>query len=131
MAEVDVNDDTKIRYVIRHYKFDSTRNQFRHIIVKAFDNKREFEKELSRLSKVSENQHGETKDLREHFSGIIIQPNHLTRMSRQHLIKRMIRHGVDPSKYLNNIEGSLYSTKKQHPLKILQLKVKGLVKKGR
>lgn len=47
MAEVDPFDDSKVRYVICRHRFHPETNHFRWFYEKAYDSKREYEKNLS------------------------------------------------------------------------------------
>ena len=41
MAEVDPEDDSIRRFIVRHYQYDPRRHERRHVVIAAFDNERE------------------------------------------------------------------------------------------
>jgi len=49
MARVDPDDD-KRRYIVRHYRHDPERHDRRHVVVAAFDSRREFSACLDAIS---------------------------------------------------------------------------------
>jgi hypothetical protein len=42
VARVDPENDGVRRFIVRHYRYDPDRHERRHVVVAAFDNKREF-----------------------------------------------------------------------------------------
>ena len=95
MPEVDPDDDTIKRYVVRRYAYDPRRHERRHQVVAAFDNKREFSRLISTLNDDLERRRaaGESVDAREHITGLILEPGSrrgararrlLTRRAAQH-----------------------------------------------
>jgi hypothetical protein len=106
MSEVDPDDDSLWRWVIYHYRFDPTRNQWRNVRVAAFDDESEFRSQLDQYTEVirSEIAAG-TRSNREWVSGIALEPGHLAAQARGHMVRRAIEHGVNPEPLLR--EGSL------------------------
>jgi hypothetical protein len=43
VAEVDPDDDSIRRFIVRHYRYDPDRHERRHVVVAAFDSEREFD----------------------------------------------------------------------------------------
>jgi hypothetical protein len=96
MPKIDPDDDRLHRYVVRHYRYDSERRERRHVVVAAFDNRREFwecfhaawdEIELRRAN-------GEDVHPSEHVSGIEHEPGYRRRAANGRLIVRALRRGV-------------------------------------
>ena len=98
MGRVDVGDDSIRRFVVSHYRYDPERHERRHVVVAAFDNKREFEACLRSIQADIDRRQaaGEPVDRNEHATGRIFEPGHLRRAATGHLVRRMIEHGVDP-----------------------------------
>jgi len=96
MPRVDPNDDSIRRWVLRHYRYDPHRRQRRHVIVAAFDNKREFEAAMAQeqRSLTQRQEHG--GDPREHLTGTVLEPGDQARARTGRLVRRSIEHGVDP-----------------------------------
>lgn len=96
MPRVDPDDDSIRRWVLRHYRYDPHRRQRRHVIVAAFDNKREFEAAMAQeqRSLIQRQEHG--GDPREHLTGTLLEPGHQARARTGRLVRRSIEHGVDP-----------------------------------
>jgi hypothetical protein len=42
MARVDPDDDSRRRYIVKHYRYDPERRERRHVVVAAFDSRREY-----------------------------------------------------------------------------------------
>jgi hypothetical protein len=106
VARVDAADDTIRRFVVHHYRYDHDRHERRHVIVAAFDNKREFEACLRSITAGIERRrlNGEPVDRSEHASGVVHQPGHLRRTANGHLVRRMIEHGIDPQPWVSENE---------------------------
>ena len=98
MAQVDPEDDSILRFIVRHYRYDSQRRERRHVIVAAFDNEAEFEARLqSEAAEIQRRRdNGETVDRREHASGSVYEPGYLRRAANGHLLSRAIARGVSP-----------------------------------
>ena len=56
MASVDPADDSVRRFIVRHYAYDPSRHERRHIVVAAYDNEQEFKNRIDRLSRGQEPQ---------------------------------------------------------------------------
>ncbi len=99
VAEVDVGDDGIRRYVVRHYRYDPQRHERRHVLVAAFDDRRDYEACLRAVHADIERRRaaGEPVDRREHATGTVYEPGHLARAAAGHLARRMMEHGVDPA----------------------------------
>lgn len=98
MAQVDPEDDTIMRFVVRHYRYDPERRERRHVLVAAFDDEREFKACMKEVQAEIRRRReaGEPVDPREHASGAIHEPGYLRRAANGHLVTRAIRHGVAP-----------------------------------
>jgi hypothetical protein len=101
VGQIDVNDDSVIRYVLKHYKFDPSRNEYRHVVIGVFSKKREFKKLLKIAKKELESKTGD-QYRREYISGEVIFPGDLEKKRHSRFIKRLIAHGVSPDKYTGN-----------------------------
>lgn len=98
MACVDHNDDSVRRFIVRHYAYDPTRHERRHIVVAAYDNEREFKEQIDRRSRELKNrrERGESVDPREHISGICVEPGEAHRRAAVRVVMAAVRHGVAP-----------------------------------
>lgn len=105
MSKVDPQDDSIMRWVVHHYRYDPHRRERRHVLVSAFDNEQEFDDCLRELSSEVENRRrAERGDQRERVTGTVWEPGHLARAATGHLVRRAIEHGVDPSSLLESRE---------------------------
>ncbi|HEY7722778.1 MAG TPA: hypothetical protein VIB11_13145 [Pedococcus sp.] len=102
MARVDVGDDSIRRFVVHHYRYDPERHERRHVLVAAFDNRREFKACMAAIQADIERREaaGEPVDRHEHSTGRIYEPGHLHRAATGHLVRRMMEHGVDPGRWI-------------------------------
>lgn len=98
MAQVDPEDDSIRRFIVRHYRYDPKRRERRHVVVAAFDNEAEYKTRLQEESAEIRRRrdNGENLDRAEHASGSIYEPGYLRRSANGHLLSRAIRHGVTP-----------------------------------
>ncbi len=96
MAQVDPKDDTRRRFVVRHYRYDPARREWRHVVVAAFDNEPEFLACIERVrAEIGQRrQRAQDVDSREHASGVVHEPGYLRRAANGHLISRAFKHGV-------------------------------------
>ncbi|MDU0314091.1 hypothetical protein RKE38_10380 [Phycicoccus sp. M110.8] len=103
MARVDADDDTIQRFVVRHYRYDSDRHERRHVVVDAFDTEAEYLAAIEDVRAGIEVRRaaGEDVDPTEHASGITYAPGDRARAATGHLLRRMVEHGVNPSRYIN------------------------------
>jgi hypothetical protein len=106
VARVDPDDDTLRRYVVRHYRYDPRRRERRHVVVAAFDSRREYDACLTAESEAVERRKaaGENVDPREHVSGVVYEPGSRRRAANGRLVMRAIRHGVDPGPWIDELE---------------------------
>jgi hypothetical protein len=98
MAQVDPEDDSIRRFIVRHYRYDPQRHERRHVVGAAFDNEAEYEtrlqQEAAEIRRRRDN--GEDLDQAERASGSISESGYLRRSANGHLLLRAIRHGVTP-----------------------------------
>jgi hypothetical protein len=71
VAKVDVGDDSIRRFVVHHYRYDAERHERRHVLVAAFDNRREFKACMAAIRADIERREaaGEPVDRHEHSTG--------------------------------------------------------------
>lgn len=102
MSRVDVGDDSIRRFVVYHYRYDPERHERRHVLVAAFDNELEFEASMGSIRADIERRQaaGEPVDRNEHPNGRIYEPGQLRRAATGHLVRRMMEHGVDPRRWI-------------------------------
>ena len=105
MGQIDINDDFLIRYVLKHYKFDPARHEYRHVVIGVFSKKREFKKHFKTAQKELKNKFGDQYS-REYISGEIIFPGDLEKKRRSRFIKRLITHGVSIDRYIESNHSS-------------------------
>src|SRR5450432_291452 len=81
MASVDPADDSVQRFIVRHYAYDPSRHERRHIVLGAYDNEQEFKEQIDRLSRELKNrrERREPVDPREHISGTCLEPGEARR----------------------------------------------------
>jgi hypothetical protein len=98
MAQVDPEDDSIRRFLVRHYRYDPQRHERRQVVVAAFDNEREM---LAGIGEIGaeirrRREAGEEVGRGEHASGVIHQPGYLRQAAIGHLVRRAVSHGVFP-----------------------------------
>lgn len=98
MSDVDPQDDSLLRYVVQHYRYDPERHERRHVVVAAFDNEREFHAYMDVLAAQLRHRQemGESLDRNEHVSGAVLAPNYRRLQQNGRLLRRAIEHGVLP-----------------------------------
>jgi hypothetical protein len=96
MAQVDPADDSIVRFVVYHYRYDPQRRERRPVLVAAFDNEREYRACMDRVQSDIKRRReaGERVDLAEHASGLVHEPGYLRRAANGHLVTRAIKHGA-------------------------------------
>jgi nitroreductase len=105
MARVDVGDDSIRRFVVRHYRYDPDRRERRHVLVAAFDNRREFEQCLQAVSADIDRRRaaGEPVDAKEYVSGVVREAGGDMRAANGRLVVRAIGHGVTPGPWVRRL----------------------------
>jgi hypothetical protein len=106
VAEVDPQDDTIRRYVVRHYTYDPDRHERRHMTVAAFDNEGEFLTLFGRLSEEVRRRKdgGDEVDQREHYSGVVLEPGHSRLQQNGRIIRDAMARGIRVDRLLENME---------------------------
>jgi hypothetical protein len=106
VGEIDAEDDTIERFVVRHYRYDPQRSERRHVVVASYDNELEFEARIQLENRELERRRasGEEVDAREYISGITLEPGYSRRAANGHLIKRAFGHGVSAGPWLDAFE---------------------------
>lgn len=106
MSRVDPLDDSQRRWVIHHYRFDSSRRQRRNIAVAAYDNRAEFLAAIEELhEQVSAEIAAGRRDAMEHVSGVVRPPGYQAEQARGRLVSAAVERGLDPRPLLQG--GSL------------------------
>ena len=98
MGIVDIADDSIRRFVVRHYRYDPTRHERRHVVVAAFDNEMEFRALIDSIDADIRRRRaaGEQVGRNEHASGTVYEPGDRERAAAGHVLRRMLEHGVAP-----------------------------------
>jgi hypothetical protein len=106
MGTVDVGDDDIRRFVVRHYRYDPARRERRHVVVAAFDNRREFEACLASVDAglARRRAAGEPLEANEHASGIVREPGDDRLAANGHVLRRAMEHGVAPRPWLDELD---------------------------
>ena len=101
-----MEDDGIRRFVVRHYRYDPARRERRHVVVAAFDNRREFNACFASLDAEIRNRRaaGEQVDAMEHVSGIVREPGADRLAANGHALRRAMEHGVDTRPWLDEME---------------------------
>jgi hypothetical protein len=95
VVQVDPQDDSIRRFIVRHYRYDPERRERRHVVVAAFDNKREYRRCLEETAaEISHRKRVGTADALEHVSGVVLEPGYLRKQENARLIERAAAHGV-------------------------------------
>jgi hypothetical protein len=106
VARVDPDDDALRRYIVRHYRYDPERHERRHVVVAAFDSKREFNACFNAASAEIERRKsaGERVDPGEHVSGVVHEAGYSQRAANGRLVMRAISRGVAPGPWMDDLE---------------------------
>jgi hypothetical protein len=95
MSAVDPGNDNVARWVVHHYRYDPARNERRNVIVAAFDNAEDFDREIEKRSaELRLEQAAGTRDAGEQISGVALPAGYLAEAARGHAIKTAIQHGA-------------------------------------
>ena len=96
VAELDPDDDTLLRYVVRRYAYDPARHERRHQVVAAFDNEGEFRELVDRLARELRERRaaGEAIDPQEHITGVVLGPGYQRRQAHGRLLRRAVERGA-------------------------------------
>ncbi|MFV0461687.1 MAG: hypothetical protein ACK5MP_00585 [Nostocoides sp.] len=95
--EIDPEDDSLDRWIVRHYRYDPQRRQRRHVTVAAYSSRAEMNRAMDDLAGVIRDgiATGE-RDTRESVTGVHHPPGHLAAQAVAHRVRRAVEHGVDP-----------------------------------
>src|SRR5262249_22861299 len=106
VARVDPDDDNLRRYIVHHYRYDPARHERRHVVVAAFDSRREVNACFQAAGDDMERRKaaGEHGDPSEHVSGVVHEPGSRRRAANGRLVVRALRHGVAPGKWMEDLE---------------------------
>jgi hypothetical protein len=106
VARVDPDDDSLRRYIVRHYRYDPERRERRHVVVAAFDRRREFSACFRAVSEEIERRKsaGEEVDPSEQVSGMVHEPGSRRRAANGRLVRRALSHGVAPGPWMDDLE---------------------------
>lgn len=95
MGTVAPDDDSVVRFVALHHRYDTTRREWRNVVLAAFDDEGEFEAFLdAKNAELLAAQTAGERDAREHVSGVIHQPGDRARSQNRRLLRRALAHGV-------------------------------------
>lgn len=100
MAIVDPDDDTVLRHVVRHYRYDPDRHERRHVSVAAYSTEPEFDREMDRRAAdlAQRRRDDPDTDPQEHISGVSLEPGYRTLQANGRLLQQMMLHGAyDPA----------------------------------
>ena len=87
-------------------RYDPERHERRHVVVAAFDSRREFDACLQAVPEEIERRKaaGEQVDAHEHVSGTVHDPGSGRRAANGRLVIRALRRGVAPGPWMNELE---------------------------
>jgi hypothetical protein len=95
---VDPTDDSTIRFVLEHFRFDPDRNQRCNVVVAAYDNEAEFQVAFAEAQvELSKRQEEGSAESLERLSGRVLQPDYSRNQSERRSAWRAATHGVHPS----------------------------------
>lgn len=95
VAQVDPEDDSIRRFVVQHYRYDPERHERRHVVVAAFDSKREYRRVLeATAAEVLRGKDAGAAEAEEYVSGVVREPGDRRRQQNARLIARAAVHGV-------------------------------------
>ena len=106
MGDVDEDDDSIVRWVARHYRYDPERHERRLVVVGVYDNEREWQRRMDAVTAdiARRRDAGEDVDRREHAAGTVLRPGDRERAATAHLVRRAVEHGVHPADILRERE---------------------------
>ncbi len=107
MVAVDPDDDSVLRHVVRHYRYDPARHERRHVTVCAYTTRSEFELALDQLDAELDERRtlspGEV-DPQERVSGVTLEVGHRALQANGRLIGRMFAHNAYDSEVVAALE---------------------------
>lgn len=103
MVAIDPSDDSLHRFVVRHFRYDPERRERRPVVVAAYDNEGEL---IAHLESARDDIERRQRDggpvgSNEHASGVVWEPGHQSKAAYGRFVQRALRHGVDPSPWLD------------------------------
>lgn len=93
---MDPDDDSIRRFVVSCYRYDPDRHERRHVIVAAFDTKREFKACMEEVDADirGRQERGEPVEPNEHVMGVELKPGDRRKQQDARLAERALDHGV-------------------------------------
>jgi hypothetical protein len=97
MPLVDPADDSTVRFVLEHFRFDPDRNQRRDVVVAAYDNESEFQAAFgeAQAELVKRQEEGSAESV-ERLSGRVLPAGYSAYQNQRRLAWRRATHGVHP-----------------------------------
>lgn len=95
LPEVDPDDDSTWRWVLRHRLFDPERRQRREVVVAAYDCAADFQGAAAYSRLIRAEIDAGQRDPQEHVGGVIWNPGFHAEQARR-LVGDAVRHGGDP-----------------------------------
>ena len=95
MPLVDPTDDSTVRFVLEHFRFDPERNQRRNIVVAAYDNETEFQVAYGEAqAELVRRQEEGLAEAVEHLSGRVLPAGYSKDAQQRRAACRRATHGV-------------------------------------
>jgi hypothetical protein len=98
VAEVDPDDDSVDRYIVRHYAYDPARHERRHQTIVAFDDQMEFEAYIHDANARLRALQAVDRDVDplEYYSGVVKHTGEDHRQRLRRVAQAAIEHGTQP-----------------------------------
>ncbi len=101
MGQVDPDDDSIGRWVIRHYRFDPARREHRNVVVAAYDDESQFDAEFERHSSaVTAEIAAGDRPADEYVNGGWVGAGGSAAAARGRQVRRAIEHGANPARLI-------------------------------
>ena len=98
MPLVDPTDDSVLRYVLEHYRYDPERNERRNVVVAAYDNQAEFEAAfIAANAELAKRQQEGSAESKEHIMGRVANPGALRYARERRAAWRRATRGLPPN----------------------------------
>lgn len=106
VATVDPDDDSLLRHVVRHFRYDPARHERRHVTMCAYTTLSEFEAAFNQLVADLDERRTLSKEVdpQEYISGVTLEAGHRTLQANGRLVGRMFARNAYNAEFVAALE---------------------------